>query len=285
VAAARLPLTLRTSAGEGPPLSYHAFVPPEGWHRRPLVIVHGAGRGGTRQFRSFLPTAIACGTPLIAPIFPAARFPGYQSLAGADGPLSALAAFVDTLDDAHRHLRLQTDRVDLLGFSGGAQFVHRFAMLSPRRVRRAVVVSAGWYTYIDAHRHFPRGTAPSPRSGGRSVDTNAFLSIPLHVLVGEQDVNRDVHLRISDTIDRRQGPDRLRRALRWLDHLEGVAEVCGVPSQVTFDLLPDTGHSFSEAVDRGGLVPRVFAFLHPTGKQATPPASACPTDPPMGPMP
>jgi pimeloyl-ACP methyl ester carboxylesterase len=282
VAAARFPLTLRTSA-DGSPLSYRAFVPPTGWHRHPLVVVHGAGRGATRQFRAFLPTAIARGIPLIAPIFPPERFMGYQSLAGVDGPLSALAAIVDTLDDADWHLRMATDRVDLLGFSGGAQFVHRFAMLSPTRVRRAVVVSAGWYTYLDADRPFPRGTAPSPRSGGRSIDTDAFLQIPMHVLVGERDVERGANLRTNDKIDRRQGRDRLTRALRWLDHLEEAADTRALPPRVSFDLLPDTGHSFAEAVDRGALVARVVGFLHPANEQVVPPGGACPIDPPLGP--
>ena len=49
-----VPLSPADSA-DGPPLSYRAFVPPAGWHRRPLVLVHGAGRGATRQFRAFLP--------------------------------------------------------------------------------------------------------------------------------------------------------------------------------------------------------------------------------------
>jgi pimeloyl-ACP methyl ester carboxylesterase len=282
VAAARLPLNLRASA-DGPPLSYRAFLPPAGWHRQPLVVVHGAGRRATRQFRAFLPAAIARGIPLIAPNFPPERFAGYQSLAGLDGPLSALTAFAATLDDADWHLRMATDHVDLLGFSGGAQFVHRFAMLSPTRVRRAVVVSAGWYTYLDADRPFPQGTALSPRGGGRPIDIDAFLQIPLHVLVGERDVERDANLRMSDTIDRRQGPDRLTRALRWLDHLEEAADTRALPPRVSFDLLPDTGHSFTEAVTRGGLVTRVFDFLHPADEQAAPPTGGCPVDPPLGP--
>jgi hypothetical protein len=51
---------------------------------------------------------------------------------------------------------------------------------------------------------------------------------------------------------------------------------------VSFDLLPDTGHSFTEAVTRGGLVTRVFAFLHPADEQVAP-TSGCPVDPPSGP--
>jgi pimeloyl-ACP methyl ester carboxylesterase len=270
VTTARPPLAART-CGDGPPLSYRAFVPPDGLHRTPLVVVHGSGRGSARQFRAFLPAAITRGIPLIAPVFPADRFAGYQWLAGADGPVAALTALEATLADAARHLRIPTDRIDLVGFSGGAQFAHRYAMLAPVRVRRGVVASAGWYTYLDEH-PFPRGAAPSSRTGGRAVDVEAFLRVPLHVLVGERDVERDGRLRTGGRIDRRQGRDRLTRALRWLDHLEETAEDRGLRPAVSFDLLADTGHSFGQAVERGGLVTRTLDFLHPaqTGPERGP---------------
>jgi pimeloyl-ACP methyl ester carboxylesterase len=261
--ATRLPLSYRTSA-DGPPLSYRAFVPPRGHRCPPLVLVHGTGRGAARQFQAFLPRAISLGVPLIAPVFPAERFAGYQSLGGADGPLAAVAAFMATFDDVTSHLQLPTKRIDLFGFSGGAQFVHRFAMLAPPPVLRAVVASAGWYTYLDENWPFPRGVAPAERSGGRPIDVEAFLRIPMHVLVGERDVEPDAGLRTGKAIDRRQGPNRLTRALRWMDHLEEAARARGLVPRVSFDLLTDTGHSFSEATDRGGLVERTFDFLHPT---------------------
>lgn len=258
-------LTSRASS-DGPPLSYLAFVPPQSC--APLVLVHGNARGGTRLFRAFLPMAIARNVPLISPTFPPERFPGYQRLAGVDGPLAARQALLDTLEDARSCLGVATDLVDLLGFSGGAQFVHRFAMLSSSRVRRAVVAAAGWYTYLSPARPFPRGAGASDYSGARPVDVDAFLRLPVHVLVGARDVERSAGLRTGESLDRRQGRDRLTRALRWMDHLEEVARTRGVGPQVSFDLLPETGHSFTEAVDCGGLVARAFDFLHPMNVSA-----------------
>jgi pimeloyl-ACP methyl ester carboxylesterase len=269
MAAARRPLTTRT-APEGPPLTYRAFVPTEGRHHPPLVLVHGHGRRANRQFAAFLPAAIARGVPLIAPVFAPDRFGGYQSLAGTDGPFAALEALVATLEDASRHLGIPTDRVDMLGFSGGAQFVHRFAMMAPSRVLRAIVASAGWYTYIDEGRAFPGGTGAGERTGGRRVDVVGFLNTPVHVLVGERDVVRDRSLRTGRGIDRRQGPERLSRALRWMDHLEEEAKARDLPPRVSFDLLPGTGHSFTEAVERGGLVTRTFDVLYPMAGRSTP---------------
>jgi pimeloyl-ACP methyl ester carboxylesterase len=283
---ARPPLTSRT-AGDGPPLSYRAFVPPAGFTGTPLVAVHGRDRRSACQFRAFLPAAVARGIPLIAPVFPVERFAAYQTLAGVDGPLNALTAFEETLADASLHLGIPTGRIDLVGFSGGAQFAHRFTMLAPARVRRVVVASAGWYTYLDEDRPFPRGVARGPRTGGRPVDVAVFLQVPLHVLVGERDVERDENLRTGGWLDRRQGPDRLTRALRWLDHLEETAHARGLRSTVSFDLLTDTAHSFTQAVRRGGLVAHTVGFLYPTGSPTAPAGPAPPdrwtADPSSGP--
>jgi pimeloyl-ACP methyl ester carboxylesterase len=257
----RLPLTRRI-APQGPPLNYRAFVPSRRSPGPPLVLVHGRRRAATHQFRAFLPMAIARGVALIAPTFPLQQFSGYQFLGGADGPLCARDALLGTLDDARKHLGMVTDEVDLVGFSGGAQFAHRFAMSAPDRVRRAVVAAAGWYTYLDEDRPFPRGTGAFA-AGSERVDVAAFLRIPVHVLVGDRDVGRGPSLRTGPSIDRRQGVNRIARALRWTDHLEDVARARDLASRVSFDLLADTGHSFTEAVERGGLVARTFDFLGP----------------------
>jgi pimeloyl-ACP methyl ester carboxylesterase len=271
-----LPLARRV-AEQGPPLSYRAFVPsgrsPASPLGPPLVLVHGRRRAATRQFRAFLPTAIARGVALIAPTFPRQQFSGYQYLAGTDGPLCARDALLGTLDDAWQHLGVGTDEVDLVGFSAGAQFAHRFAMSAPGRVRRAVVAAAGWYTYLDEDRPFPRG-AGAVAAGGERVDVAAFLRIPVHVLVGDRDVGRGPSLRTGPSIDRRQGVNRIARALRWTDHLEDVARARNLAPRVSFDLLADTGHSFTEAVEKGGLVARTFDFLGPAA-----PLLAGPTGP------
>ena len=214
------------------------------------------------MFRAFLPAAIRLRVPLLAPTFDEERFRGYQRLGGAEGPLAALEAMMLTLADAESCFDLDVSAVDLFGYSGGAQFAHRLPLLEPRRCRRVVVASAGWYTMLDATRRFPHGTAPGPHSAGRTPDVRGFLGVPLHVLVGEHDVERDAALRAHPGLDRRQGRSRLTRALRWVDHVEDVARRHGVPTRIMFDLLPDSGHSLSSALFAGGLVERTMAFLH-----------------------
>lgn len=238
-----------------PALTYWLFVPRTARPAGTLVLIHGSQRNAGRMFRAFLPAAMALDITLLVPLFGVSSFRGYQRLNGSAGPMSARGALESTLADAQNHFGVSTDRVALCGFSGGAQFAHRFALFTPHRVRRLVVASAGYYTYLDARRPYPYGIRPSALSTGLRPDVDAFLRLPLHVLVGELDVEPD----------HAPGHDRLTRALRWVDHLESVTSARHRPSKVSFDLLPGTAHSFTSAVHRGDLVTRVLAFIHPSG--------------------
>lgn len=256
-------LTHRSPSGHLP-VGYRALVPLQSLKPAPvpLVLVHGNGREAGQQFRAFLPQALLLGVPVIAPVFDRTTFPRYQQLSGVSGALAALDALESVLADAHHTFGIATVQIDLVGYSAGAQFVHRYMLFSGARVRRAVVAAAGWYTYLDRERRFPHGIRAGPETCGRVADPVDLLQRPVHVLVGDRDVRRGRSLRTNQRIDHRQGPDRLTRALRWIDHLEEEARRYALTSQVTFDLLPDCNHTFTTAVRAGALVDRVFFFLH-----------------------
>jgi pimeloyl-ACP methyl ester carboxylesterase len=271
---ARAPLTPHP-AGFGPTLRYRVYVPHQPASGPPVVVLHGNGRDGGRTFRAFLPAAMEAGVPLLAPTFPRDRFPRYQVLAGVSGPLAAARALLATLDDAAADLGLAVGQVDLVGYSGGAQFVHRFAMLEPARVRRAVVAAAGWYTYLDPDRPFPDGAGAGADSMGWAMKIDSALQVPMLVLVGERDFERDAAMRTDPQLDYRQGLDRRDRARRWTAHLEAAARARGLPVAASVELLPGCGHSFPALVERGGLVRRTFAFLREPERASGPAHPRC----------
>jgi hypothetical protein len=241
-------------------LRYHLLVaggPPE----VPVVFVHGVTSDPSEQFEALLARAVQGHASLIVPEFRRPQYAGYQRLAGADGPLAAAVAFEDVMLRAGDYMGRPIQKVDLVGFSGGAQFAHRYAMLYPRRIRRLIVVASGWYTWLDPARPFPYGARASRQSGDRAIGVDRFLGLPVHVLVGERDVHRDCHLRTTPRIDATQGPHRLARALRWADHLRTESSRRGLPPVVSVELLPGTGHSFHQAMRRGGLGTRIFGYL------------------------
>lgn len=253
-------LQLRCTSSE-PRVRYYCWAHPEPRPGAPwLVAVHGISRTPREQILRLRRSAAAAGLSLLAPHFDAVRFPRYQRLGlRGEGPRADLA-LLGILDD----LRALGGgpQVDLFGFSGGAQFAHRFALVHPRRVRRLSVAAAGWYTLPDPRRVYPYGMAPGKRKGDLPFRCGEFLRIRKLVLVGSEDRARDDALRTGRRLDREQGRNRLERAICWARRVDAAAEALGIDvPPVTLQVLPRTGHSFEEAVLSGGLDHRLVQFL------------------------
>ena len=152
---------------------------------------------------------------------------------------------------------VSTRRISMFGYSGGAQFAHRFAMLHPHRVEHLCVCSAGWYTWPEATElAFPHSTSFKPRrrlGAAAASNLGRFLQIPLQVAVGERDNVVDALTRSSVLLDALQGTHRLQRAQRWVQILQQLAEERGLRSNARLTVLADAGHDFRECM-RSGLL-------------------------------
>ncbi len=221
-----------------------------------LVAVHGIRRGAEEQAALFAPQAAALGRVVIAPLFDAQRWPRYQRLGGG-----ADAALLGLLERLGGEGVAPLDRFDLFGFSGGAQFAHRFAMLHPERIARLCVASAGWYTFADAA-PYPYGLGADSGHDARAARMrsrlDAFLRLPIDVCVGARDDRRDANTRSGDAIDRQQGRNRRARASRWSEALAIEAAVRGIVPRIRHVVLPGCGHDFRRCAQRGGLAEQVL---------------------------
>jgi pimeloyl-ACP methyl ester carboxylesterase len=197
----------------------------------------------------------------VAPLFERRRFRDYQRLGGKAGALVASEALRRACEAIHDSLGMPRAPLSLVGFSGGAQFAHRFALAHPRDVRQLVVAAAGWYTLPDPRLGYPYGLAPSAELPEGLPNLDEFLRIPIRVMVGEHDVRRDASLNTSPAIDHIQGPHRIERARRWVDAVHAAARERGIPSHAALEILPDVGHSMRDAIDQGDLVGRTFRFF------------------------
>ena len=132
---------------------FYLYTPPGVNANTPiLVCIHGIKRGAESMAESFKPLAEALNSVLICPQFTLGAFPKYQSLSQqADLALQVILAQVADEQGA------SNQNIHLFGFSGGAQFAHRYAMLYPETVSRMALVAAGWYTFPDVTLKFPRG--------------------------------------------------------------------------------------------------------------------------------
>ncbi|GAB4223605.1 MAG: hypothetical protein Tsb0032_26440 [Kiloniellaceae bacterium] len=255
-------LLLRPSTGKGAEdgsrPDYFLFQPEDvDPARPPLVAVHGISRNAETHLEAFASVAAAQRRLLIAPHFDEERFNGFQRLAG--GTEDSVAAL---WRDVAEVSGLPCTKFDMVGFSGGAQFTHRYGMLHPGRVSSMTLVAAGWYTFPSETERFPYGIARANRRGRRCAENlRDFLAIPTLVLVGAEDRQRDESLRKTLDVDIRQGLNRIERASRWSCAFLQAATRAGVAPTLQFAMLPDCGHGFEDCVGKGGLAGLVEHWL------------------------
>lgn len=234
-----------------PDLQYFAYRPRQlRQGRPPLVYVHGYSRRAEAHARALLPLCDALGCPLLAPLFTLHQHPRYQRLGRGNDGLRA-----DRLLDACLENMFGDDAgpIHLTGFSGGAQFAHRYTMAHPGRVARLIIIAAGWYTLPDKTLRYPLGLHTRRALRGLNLNPERFLRVPTTVIVGDQDTGRQ-NLRSSPELDVQQGTTRVERARNWVAHMRIAARSHRLPSQVRYLEIPDIDHDFDAFIDRGRLL-------------------------------
>jgi pimeloyl-ACP methyl ester carboxylesterase len=160
-----------------------------------LAYIHGTLRD-TSAIKTDLPSfADSAGCAVAAPLFPS----------GIDGPndldsykmlrsetLRSDLAFLAMLDEiAYRWPGIETDKVFVMGFSGGGQFVHRLVYLYPERIAGASVGAPGRITRLDNQLDWPAGIANTEALFSRSVNLELVRRIPIQLVIGSDDL--EVH--------------------------------------------------------------------------------------------
>jgi pimeloyl-ACP methyl ester carboxylesterase len=243
-------------------LPYFAYVPRSAKPGAPLFLcVHGITRNAAEQAIRFRDIAETYGAVLVAPLFTTTAHRMYQQFgASVRGPRSD-KALLTVIEDIAQLTSCDGARVHLFGFSGGAQFAHRFAMAYPDKVSRLVIAAAGWYTLPTQKRPFPWGLRARSHIADLTFDPDQFLRIPTKVLVGSRDSLRDESLRQSPRLDKTQGRTRIDRARRWVNRMNKQAADRGLLQVFEFEFLVGGGHSFSQCMNECGLGEAVGSFL------------------------
>ena len=244
-----------------PSQAYVVYIPRSVASGAPIfVAVHGLSSNPTELARVFSDLCEATRVVMVAPVFTAERHADYQRLgragrgARADLALERCVAEVASLTSA------DASRIHLFGYSGGAQFAHRYLMAHPHRVARAVIAAAGWYTFPDARQRFPYGIRRHRSLPGVSFDPQEFLRVPISVLVGQADVGT-AKVRSTARCNAQQGVNRLERARNWSVAMRTAAKAYGYEPCVSCIEVPEVDHSFTTFCERGALAQRVFAAL------------------------
>lgn len=189
---------LKTSESD-PRVSYALYIPPTYYDtestpkKLPLLVsVHGTGRELAVPQREEM-VSFANSTPcaILAPLFPA----------GLDGPndldsykmlrsksLASDLVLLSILDEiAARWPGIRTDKVFMMGFSGGGQFVQRFLCIHPERLLAVSVGAPGRTTMLDPVQSWPVGVANMEILFGRSIQKQIIQQVPIQLAVGSAD--------------------------------------------------------------------------------------------------
>ena len=243
-------------------VEYFMFVPRRlAPHAPVFVTVHGISRDVREHARMFAPFADTRGVLLLAPYFPESRFPDYQRLGRAGRGARADMMLGRVLKEVADLTGANTSKLYMFGYSGGAQFVHRFAMAHPERVVRMVLGAPGWYSFPDAKVRFPVGIRPTPELADIRFEPSRFLRVPARVLVGEQDVRQNSALRANAQLNAMQGDTRLKRGSNWISAMRRAARASGYATPYEFAVMPRCGHWFRECMRRGNMGQLTFDFL------------------------
>lgn len=244
-------------------LKYFVYVPREKNVDAPLfVTVHGVSRNARQHAELFAEYAEEYGVVLVAPYFSKRRFGDYQRLGREGSGQRADLALQKIIHEVEVLTGTDGSKLMLFGFSGGGQFVHRYAMACPDEVLKVVIGAAGWYTWPEDARKYPYGTAADARLEGVDFTLQKFLKVPACVLVGQWDIKYDPGLNQSSRIQQQQGFTRLERGRRWVEAMNRAAMAHGLDTVYEFSMLRGVNHDFSLAMTNGNLGRHVFSYLY-----------------------
>lgn len=229
---------------------------PSGGSQRPLLIaVHGSARDHLQTRDAFDDLAAREGINVLAPLFPAdVAKPGY-----ADGykfvrePGIDYAALLEGMVAAFKAWHnLEPRQVFLFGFSGGAQFVLRYAYVAAGKLSGVVMAAPGAVTLLDADLPWWPGVGGIEKVLGRPLDTEGLKSLPIHLLIGGDDRDQGLVTR---------GPDHPNHS--------PFADIAGTSRRQRIEAL-------KQSLEKAGLRPG-FQLLEGVGHELDPMAEAAST--------
>lgn len=208
-----------------------------------LVVIHGISRNAAEMASRFAAHPAFRDHTIVAPLFDAERFGQYQQLRVKSAQVRADIGLGHLLEHLRLTLKRDVGKINLFGFSGGAQMAHRYTLFYPDRISSVLAVAAGWYVMPTTALRYPYGIG-----GSTPATFNATLALDpaITIAVGSLDTRRDKALRQSRTIEASQGRTRLTRAQAWVEAMQQFALVSERKPNVRFEWLIGGTHEFGQ---------------------------------------
>lgn len=224
-----------------------------GWHpgRPVLVVMHGVNRNGEDYRRAWVDMAERHGVLLAVPEFSKSKYPGtgwynfggVLDEAGSPRPREAWSFYA--LDRAMAAVQREAGgpavSFTLYGHSAGAQFVHRYLLLTGAPAAgRIIIANGGSYTLPMPDRPYPEGAHGVPMA---EDSVRAALRRPVMIALGEADTDPNSPDLPKQPWSMAQGSHRFARGWFWYDHMRRRAEALRTPFAWQVVTVPGVGHS------------------------------------------
>ncbi|MFM0593625.1 MULTISPECIES: alpha/beta hydrolase [Paraburkholderia] len=231
------------------------YVPPEvltpGNDVQLVVAMHGTGRQFTQYRDAFAPFGRWNRCIVLCPLFPVGvrgdgDRNGFKRL--IDGDIRYDQVLLDMVSEVGERYGKRFEQFALFGYSGGGQYVNRFAYAHPERLWAASIGAPGNVTVLDHTKDWWLGLGGFERHFGKPFDLAALQRVPVQMIVGRADletweitVPEDSAMYLPGIND--AGATRPER-LRTLKASFEAAGVC-----VRFDELANIAHNGMQVVD------------------------------------
>jgi hypothetical protein len=233
-------------------VTVHIYIPTNVTRRSSiLVVMHGNGRNAENYHKVWQPIASANGAILVTPEFSKDDWPrsrhyhqgNIQTVRNATKLRNvwSFTAMEKAVEIAAGVAGVSGKKFYLYGHSAGAQFVHRYVMVTGGgRLILAVAANAGWYSWPSETKAYPYGVAPIEN---HRWDWKTVFRTDLTILVGMNDNDPDAKsLRRSAKV-MFQGKHRLARGTGFFPAARALADASGTAFHWRFATVPDVGHS------------------------------------------
>ena len=216
-----------------------------------IFVIHGNSRNAEDYLSAWIPHVLNKNVIVAAPQFTKIDFRYFflLEMAESSGKINinkneyinnSISLFFNYIKSK---FSLSTQTYSMFGHSAGAQFTHRYMLLSKdKRISNAVVANAGWYTFIN-NAKFPYGIKSSPIIIS-DEDLRWFMSNKVNLLIGSEDIgSKSVN---SSKGAKLQGITRVDRANNYFNSLITSAEDKNYAFRWNYKVLDNIDHDFKK---------------------------------------
>ena len=214
-----------------------------------LFVIHGNSRNADDYLNTWIKLAKGQNIAIFAPHFKRTSFISFNTLqmSTSSGRIRTdknlyLNNSIDILFDFIKSkFSLSQELYNIYGHSAGAQFVHRYLLMSDKpKVKTAVAANAGWYTFLDGS-NFPYGLS-NPPINFNSSNVRDFLQMDFHVLIGSADTDITSSVNQSKGANN-QGLNRFQRANNFFSYTQKIVDQNKLEFNWSFQIVNGVAHS------------------------------------------